>query len=238
MKNRLENQPTREYGEAVVIVVDVQKDFCPGGSLAVNEGDQVVSPVNKLTEWAHENDGVVVFTRDKHPETTKHFDKWPIHCVVDTPGYEFHPDLTISENDAIASKGMSAEDDGYSGFDAIIEPGRSRMGDIVADLPEAKRTVGNAIDRIVRINQSLGRKTVALVPGLAGDYCVPQTDWPLITLNPDWLDVVWVEDAIRSVDLNMGDGERAKQALMDAGMYAMTVQEITEGGIVIERGEQ
>ena len=236
MKNNLEKKPTGSYGEAVVIVVDVQKDFCPGGALGVNDGDKVVPPINKLTDWVRDNDGVVVFTRDKHPMQTKHFDKWPVHCVADTPGYEFHPNLIIKENDAIASKGMSTEDDGYSGFDAVIEPGRSRMGDVVANLPRAERTVGNAVERIVRINQGLGKRTIAFIPGIAGDYCVPATAEPLVNLNPEWLDVVWIEDAVKSVDES--DGKRAKQALIEAGMYAMTVDEIINGGIVIGRGEQ
>lgn len=236
MKNNREMKPTGNYGEAVVVVVDVQKDFCPGGALGVNDGDKVVPPINELTDWVRDNNGVVVFTRDKHPAQTKHFDNWPVHCVADTPGYEFHPDLIIREDDAIASKGMSTEDDGYSGFDAIIESGRSRMGDQVANLPDTERTVGNAIKRIVRINQALGKRTIAFVPGIAGDYCVPATDKPLVELDPEWLDVVWIENAVKSV--NEADGERAKQALMEAGMYAMTVDEIINGGIVIGRGEQ
>lgn len=236
MKNNLEKKPSGNYGEAVVVVVDVQKDFCPGGALSVNDGDKVVPPINELTDWVRNNDGVVVFTRDKHPAQTKHFDKWPVHCVADTTGYEFHSDLIIKDNDAIASKGMSIEDDGYSGFDAIIEPGRSRMGDIVADLPGAERTVGNAVSRMVRINRAVGKRTIAFVPGIAGDYCVPATDRPLVELDPEWLDVVWIENAVKSV--NEDDGERTKQALIEAGMYAMTVDEIINGGIIIERGEQ
>ena len=72
-----------------LLVVDVQNDFCPGGSLAVPNGDNVVPVINALMEKF----SVVVASKDWHPRKTVHFQKWPVHCVHNTRGAEFHPHL-------------------------------------------------------------------------------------------------------------------------------------------------
>src|SRR5438477_51969 len=81
-----------------LIVVDVQNDFCPGGSLAVAKGDEVVAPINKLIKEFLDRGELVFKSRDWHPATAKHFAAyggiWPVHCVQNTPGAEFHKDLT------------------------------------------------------------------------------------------------------------------------------------------------
>ena len=73
-----------------LIVVDVQNDFCPGGSLAVADGDEVVAPLNELAKQFLDRGEPVFKTRDWHPKKTKHFvaygGTWPVHCVQDTPG--------------------------------------------------------------------------------------------------------------------------------------------------------
>jgi nicotinamidase/pyrazinamidase len=80
-----------------LIVVDVQNDFCPGGTLAVKNGDEVVQPLNRLIEDFLNRGRPVFKTRDWHPARTTHFaaygGTWPIHCVQNTKGAEFHPDL-------------------------------------------------------------------------------------------------------------------------------------------------
>ena len=81
-----------------LLVVDVQNDFCPGGSLAVTDGDQVVGPLNRLIAFAEENGWEIYFSRDWHPAETKHFEKWPVHCVQNTRGAEFHPDLQFPKD--------------------------------------------------------------------------------------------------------------------------------------------
>lgn len=230
------------FGEVVSIVVDVQNDFCPGGALAVNSGDEVVRPINEINRFVREHGGLVAFTRDKHPEVTTHFQEyggsWPTHCIVDSKGFQFHPDLTIEEQDTVASKGMSGQDDGYSGFDATVEPGPSVIGDIVADAPEKDRTLGKALEHIGRVNRNLGYRTVAFVSGLAGDYCVAATAEPMLNKLKD-LDVttILVIDAIRSVNIKPDDGDKALAALEEAGALAMTSQQIIQGGVVIDRKE-
>jgi len=104
-----------------LIVVDVQNDFCPGGSLAVAQGDEVVTPLNKLMKEFLDRGEPVYKTRDWHPEKTKHFaafgGAWPVHCVQNTRGAEFHPDLLDDPRITIISKGFDERADGYSGFD-------------------------------------------------------------------------------------------------------------------------
>src|SRR3954462_4986260 len=104
-----------------LIVVDVQNDFCPGGALAVKHGDEVVPPLNKLIAEFLDRGDSVFKTRDWHPRTTKHFQAyggvWPVHCIENTFGSEFHADLSDDPRVTVVSKGMDERADGYSGFD-------------------------------------------------------------------------------------------------------------------------
>ena len=107
-----------------LVVVDVQNDFCPGGSLAVADGDLVIGPLNRQIAFAVENGWEIYFSRDWHPAETKHFEKWPVHCVQNTPGAEFHPDLQFPDDPQdfqVISKGMGDTDD-YSAFDGGMLP--------------------------------------------------------------------------------------------------------------------
>jgi nicotinamidase/pyrazinamidase len=130
-----------------LIVVDVQNDFCPGGSLAVPHGDDVVEVINELAPLFT----VVFATQDYHPPDHSSFTdqggQWPVHCVEGTPGAEFHPDLDTSRFDEIIRKGTDVATDGYSGF----------AGTDLAD-----RLWARGVDRV-------------FVTGLATDYCVRAT---------------------------------------------------------------
>src|SRR5215210_8258566 len=103
-----------------LIIVDVQNDFCPGGALAVAHGDEVVTPLNRLAEEFLERDDLVIKSRDWHPPQTKHFAAyggvWPIHCVRQTHGAEFHPDLIDDPRIIVISKNKMDVDE-YSAFD-------------------------------------------------------------------------------------------------------------------------
>jgi len=108
-------------GDAL-IVVDVQRDFCPGGSLAIEHGDEVV-PV--LNEWIAKAAGAgvpVVASRDWHPADHLSFKplggQWPVHCVQGTAGAKFHPDLKLPADALIVTKGDRTDRDQYSAFDA------------------------------------------------------------------------------------------------------------------------
>ena len=112
-----------------LLVVDVQNDFCPGGALGVSGGDKIIPVINQYIELFQNQNLPVFFTRDWHPDSTTHFKEkggdWPPHCIRNTPGAEFHPDLNIPDNAAILSKGVTPDADGYSAFEGIDENGKS-----------------------------------------------------------------------------------------------------------------
>ncbi len=125
-----------------LLIVDVQNDFCPGGSLAVPEGDKVVAVINRLiTQF-----DFVVASKDWHPRDTVHFKKWPPHCVQGTPGAEFHAGLNAKKIQKVFLKGTRNKDDGYSAFEATS-------------------------DDLAGVLQKQG-VTDLYVTGLATDYCV------------------------------------------------------------------
>ncbi|MGI8594387.1 MAG: nicotinamidase [Solirubrobacteraceae bacterium] len=100
-----------------LIVVDVQNDFCPGGALAVEGGDEVVEIVNRM---AREH-ALVVATRDWHPPDHGSFAErggpWPVHCVQGTEGAELHPGVERENLDVVVDKGQDRTTEGYSGFE-------------------------------------------------------------------------------------------------------------------------
>jgi nicotinamidase/pyrazinamidase len=101
-----------------LIIVDVQNDFCPGGALAVTDGDAVVEPLNRLAREAL----LVVATRDWHPRDHGSFaeqgGRWPVHCVQDTQGAELHPAIERELIDLVLDKGQAHDREGYSAFEA------------------------------------------------------------------------------------------------------------------------
>jgi nicotinamidase/pyrazinamidase len=181
-----------------LLVVDVQNDFCPGGTLAVAHGDEVVPPLNRLIE-KFLNEGKPIYkTRDWHPPTTKHFAKyggtWPEHCVQNTKGAEFHPQLIDDPRIHVISKGLG-DTDCYSGFDET-------------DLDEQLRREG--VEEL-------------LVGGLTTDYCVKTT---VLDARKKGFKVKALTDAIRPVDLNPGDGDRAVAEMRAAGAEIVNSDEL------------
>src|SRR5436309_1851879 len=100
-----------------LIIVDVQNDFCPGGALAVPEGDAVVEPINRMAADAE----LVIATRDWHPADHSSFaaqgGPWPEHCVEGTPGAQLHAGLDRERIDVVVDKGRDRSTEGYSGFE-------------------------------------------------------------------------------------------------------------------------
>ena len=172
-----------------LIVVDVQNDFCPGGTLAVPHGDEVVAPLNKLIDEFLERGDPVYKTRDWHTPTTRHFaaygGTWPPHCVQNTQGAEFHPALRDDPRISVISKGLG-DTDCYSAFDET---------DLATQLQKQN------VEEVV-------------VGGLATDYCVKQT---VLDALKHGFKVKAVENAMRAVDLQPGDGDRALDEMRDAG---------------------
>ncbi|MGI9166971.1 MAG: nicotinamidase [Pyrinomonadaceae bacterium] len=178
-----------EGKKRALIVVDVQNDFCPGGKLAVNNGDEVVPPLNRLMREFLERGEPVFKSRDWHQPKTKHFaaqgGTWPVHCVQGTKGAEFHPQLIDDIHVRTISKGLGDENS-YSAFDGT---------DLALQL------------------QRLGVEEV-WVGGLATDYCVKNTVLDAVKLG---LRVKALQDAMRAVELRPGDGERAIEEMRASG---------------------
>ncbi len=185
--------------ETVLVVVDVQNDFAdPDGGLSVADGAAVVPVINQQIAAAKEGGGHVVYTADWHPASTPHFAKdggiWPVHCVADTWGSEFHPNLVV--DGPVVRKGSNGED-GYSGF---------TMRD-----PQTEETTPTELAAM------LGEwgATKLIVTGLATDYCVKATALDGLS---EGFSVHLIRDAVRSVDLEDGDGDRALTDMESAGV--------------------
>ena len=115
-------------GRSALLLVDVQNDFCPGGALAVPEGDRIVPVINEyITRF--ERGGLPIFaSRDWHPPETRHFQAgggpWPSHCVRNSPGAAFHPHMRLPDQAVVVTKGTDPVDDGYSALEATDAAGR------------------------------------------------------------------------------------------------------------------
>ena len=181
-----------------LVIVDVQNDFAdPQGNLYVEGGEQVVPVINAEIIRAREAGAFVAYTADWHPESTPHFAKdggiWPVHCVGDTWGAEFHPDLMV--DGPVVRKGTNGED-GYSGF---------TMQD-----PVTNETTPTELASLLH-NHGIHK---IVVVGLATDYCVKATALDGVS---NGLAVQLMTEAVRAVNLSEGDGERALSEVEAAG---------------------
>jgi nicotinamidase/pyrazinamidase len=171
-----------------LLVIDFQNDFCPGGALAVPEGDKIAARINELA--ASDRFDLVVATRDWHPPDHGSFvaqgGPWPVHCVQDTPGAELHPALDRSRLDEVVDKGQNPGTEGYSGFD------ETRLASLLRE---------HGIDAVT-------------VVGLATDYCVKNTGLDALR---EGFDVSVDSSAVRGVEVQPGDSERALDELRAAG---------------------
>jgi nicotinamidase/pyrazinamidase len=145
------------YGTTVraLIIVDVQNDFCEGGSLAVAGGTAVARSVSSLLASADHGYGHVVATTDYHIDPGSHFSRepdyvssWPAHCVAGSPGAEFHPDLTTERIEAVFRKG--AHGPAYSGFEGVDDAGTPLADWLRAHDVDQVDVVGIATDYCVR----------------------------------------------------------------------------------------
>ncbi|MFV0296812.1 MAG: bifunctional nicotinamidase/pyrazinamidase [Hyphomicrobiaceae bacterium] len=206
--------------DAVLIIVDVQNDFCPGGALAVPDGDQVVPVINALAQhFSH-----VVLTQDWHPAghisfASSHSGKtpfemidlpygrqvlWPDHCIQQSEGAAFHKDLMVPHAEAIIRKGYRKDVDSYSGF---LEADRKTPTGLGGYLQERKLTR-------------------AFVVGLATDFCVA---WTALDASLAGLDTMVIEDACRAIDAPTVPGGTLAKAWAD--MRAGGVKRIKSGNL-------
>lgn len=171
-----------------LLIVDFQNDFCPGGALAVPQGDEIATRVNELLESGDFD--LVVGTRDWHPQGHNSFQAqggpWPPHCVQGTPGAELHPSLDRSKIDVLVDAGFRPELEGYSGFEET-------------NLDQTLREHG--VDDVT-------------VVGLATDYCVRAT---ALDARRAGFGVTVDRAGVRGIDVEPGDSERALDELRSAG---------------------
>ena len=165
-----------------LIVVDVQNDFCPGGALAVKDGDKVIPPLNALVDAFTTSNLPVCFTRDWHPPDHSSFREnggpWPSHCVRSSRGAGFHPDLHVPKNALVVSKATEPDKEAYSGFQGT-------------DLSSILKKMG---------------VTELFVGGLATDYCVKNTVGD--ALREGFL-VNVLTDCVRGVNLKRTESAKA-----------------------------
>jgi len=190
--------PARGSGRSdhqALIVVDVQVDFCPGGALAAPGGHRIVPAVNRYIAEARRLGMPVYASRDWHPAVTTHFKayggEWPPHCVQNTEGARFHPDLELPPDTIVISKGEDPERAGYSAFDGRTPDGRPLLTDLH--------------DRRIEI---------IYVAGLTAEYCVKQT---MVDALKAGLRAVALTDAIAGINAQPGDADRALDEIRKAG---------------------
>ncbi len=201
--------PTVPAPSAALIAIDVQNDFCPGGALAVADGDAVVEPINRIASLFR----TCVLTQDWHPAGHRSFATshgegaqafmttdmpygvqvlWPDHCVQGTRGAQFHPGLDIDAADLILRKGFRPHIDSYSAF---YENDRSTPTGLAGYLRE------RGVDAV-------------WLAGLATDFCVHYSAIDAARLG---FAVTLVEDACREIDLD-GSHAAAMEAMAGAGV--------------------
>jgi nicotinamidase/pyrazinamidase len=190
--------------DASLVLVDIQNDFCPGGALAVDEGDQIVPVVNKLMPLFP----LVISAIDWHPQNHISFKErggpWPPHCVQNTRGAELHPNIDAEQIDIHLRKAFTSEKDDYSEFAAAGERGRT-LDDVLKE-KHVKRL---------------------FVVGLATDYCVRATVLDGLRYG---YDLYVVTDAIRAVNVAPDDGAKALEEMAQNGAHLLTSDDILMGG--------
>jgi len=190
------------FPDSALVLVDIQNDFCPGGALAVAEGDETVSVANRLMPYFP----LIISTQDWHPINHVSFRErggpWPPHCVQGTEGAALHPDLNRTPISHYFFKASSVDNDAYSEFEGADDTGHS-------------------LDEVLRSN---GVKRL-YVAGLATDYCVRATVLDGVSRG---YEVYVCTDGVRAVNVDPMDGEKALNEMSRAGAHLITSDEILE----------
>jgi len=184
---------------AALIIVDMQRDFMPSGSLAVPDADQIIPRLNDYIQLFQERRELVVFTRDWHPREHSSFvtrgGAWPVHCVQGTAGAQIEPALSFPPLCLLASKATSPDREAYSGFDG------TGLADVLKALGITRVFVG----------------------GVATDYCVKST---VLDAIKNGFDTLLLKDGIRGVDLKPGDSQRAVEEMKEAGARFVSFSDV------------
>jgi len=189
-----------------LLIIDVQNDFCPAGALAVPEGDKIIPNLNKYIKIFSQKKLAIFASRDWHLKKTIHFKKfggvWPVHCVQNTKGAQFHPKLKLPKGTIILSKGMDPEKDSYSAFQAQD---------------------ANNIDFLILLKY-LGVQQL-YIGGLATDYCVK---FSAVDALKNAFKVKLLMDAIKGVNLKPNDSEGAIKEMVKKGAKKISLKDMEE----------
>lgn len=182
-----------------LLIIGIQNDFCPGGSLAVKDGDKIIPVINEYIKLFSENELPIFLSRDWHPKIRKQGLHWPRHCIQDTEGAMFHPDLQFPHEAITLSKEMDPGEESYSVFKAI-DP----IGTLFASL--------------------LGIRGIEelFICGLPADYGVKSTALDALRLG---FKVKLLVDAIKGLDIKPGDSEAAVKTMLSHGAKEMTFEQ-------------
>lgn len=213
-----------DLSKTLLLIIDVQNDFCPGGSLAVEDGDAVVKPLNAISSALEAGGGRVAATQDWHPcahisfasshngrrigeaidtALVKGQTLWPDHCVQGTKGADFHKDMDLKPVSMIIRKGIRSDLDSYSAF-------------FENDLKTSTGLEGYL--------RSLGIETV-IMGGLATDYCV---FFSAMDCKKSGFKTIVVSDAVRGVGFPEGSVEKAVSKMKSAGVDFFSASDLTE----------
>ena len=210
-----------DFSHSLLLLIDIQNDFCPGGALAINEGDKIIQPLNLLSAKFKSRSGRVAATQDWHPPGHASFASthgknpygtidlpgvkaqvlWPDHCVEGTSGADFHKELDLNPVNLIIRKGFRPELDSYSAFF------------------ENDRTTPTGLDGFLR---SLSIDTI-IMGGLATDFCVFYS--AMDALNLSYKTIIAV-DTVRGVDLPAGSADEALEKIKSKGAILLESGEI------------
>lgn len=209
--------------KTALLLIDLQNDFCPGGALAVTDGDAAVAVANRAIAACVARGEPVVACQDWHPANHRSFAVnanaqpgtlglleglpqvwWPVHCVQGSPGAEFHPDLHQAAIAEVFRKGQSPDIDSYSAFFDNGHRAQTALNDWL---------------------QSHGVGRLAIM-GLATDYCVKFSVLDALELGYQTQVIV---DGCRGVDLQPGDSRQALQAMQQAGAQLVTLSQFIAG---------
>ncbi len=176
-----------------LLIVDLQNDFCPTGALPAPKGDAIVPVLNTILP----DFDLVLASKDWHPENSIHFEKWPVHCVRDTYGAEFPPELNAGKIDTVFLKGTTDSDDGYSAFEAT----NINLSEYLAE---------NKVEELY-------------VAGLVIEYCVKQT---VLDALENGIQTFVIRDAVEGIYQNRDDVPKALEEMKSAGAVIVQSRDI------------
>ncbi|MFM2479959.1 isochorismatase family protein [Celerinatantimonas sp. YJH-8] len=185
-------------GDAL-LVVDVQNDFLPGGTLGIDQADRILPPLNQAITLFEKTHQLIIFSRDWHPENHCSFSEyagpWPRHCVANTHGAAFSRQINWPTQAFIVSKARAAQEDAYSAFQGT-----------------------HLAEQLQQFNI-----TRLLICGLATDYCVLQTTLDALKHG---FSCYLLTDAMAAVNVRETDGKQALEKMLESGAILISSDQL------------